>query len=64
VVAEAEVEVMYPVATSAAVAVAVALIAEVVAWVILPVPAMLPSHVTSKRSDKTVIRRNWARKSR
>jgi hypothetical protein len=42
VVAEAEVEVMYPVATSAAVAVAVALIAEVVAWVILPVPAMLP----------------------
>jgi hypothetical protein len=42
VVPAAEVEVMYPVATSATVAVAVALIAAVVAWVILPVPAMLP----------------------
>jgi len=41
-VAAADVEVMYPVATSAAVAVAVALIAEVVACVTLPVPAILP----------------------
>ena len=42
VVRAAEVEVMKPVATWAAVAVAVALIAAVVAWVVVPVPAMLP----------------------
>ena len=64
VVAEAEVEVMYPVATSAAVAVAVALIAEVVAWGNFACTSNVASHVTSKRSDKTVIRRNWARKGR
>ena len=41
-VAAADVEVMYPVATCAAVAVAVALMAEVVACVTLLVPAILP----------------------
>jgi len=47
-VAAADVEVMYPVATSAAVAVAVALIAEVVACVTLPVPAILPVRLPTK----------------
>jgi len=55
VVGAAEVEVIKPVATCAAVAVAVALIAEVVACVMLPDPATLPVTLPVKSPIKPLV---------